>query len=57
MKRMDKPFQRKGSESNAHVGRDFEEKIQEYFTKQGLSLNSGVPAQLFVMLNIRGHYE
>jgi hypothetical protein len=42
MKRMDKPFQRKGSESNAHVGRDFEEKIQKYFTKQGLSLNSGV---------------
>jgi len=39
---MDKPFQRKGSESNAHVGRDFEDKIQEYFAKQGLLLNSGI---------------
>jgi hypothetical protein len=42
MKRMDKPFQRKGSESNAHVGRDFKEKIQRYFEKQGLSLSYGV---------------
>ena len=39
---MDKPFQRKGSESNPHVGRDFEDKIREYFAKQGLPLNSGV---------------
>jgi hypothetical protein len=39
---MDKPFQRKGSESNAHVGRDFEHKMQTYFEKQGLSLSYGV---------------
>jgi len=39
---MDKPFQRKGSESNAHVGRDFEEKIREYFVQQGLPLNSNI---------------
>jgi len=43
---MDKPFQRKGSESNAHVGRDFEEKIQRYFEKQGLSLASGISVQI-----------
>jgi hypothetical protein len=42
MRRMDKPFQRKGFESNAHVGRDFEGKIQDYFAKQGLLLNSGI---------------
>lgn len=39
---MDKPFQRKGSESNSHVGRDFEKKIREYFVKQNLPLDSGV---------------
>ncbi len=35
---MDKPFQRKGAKSNAHVGRDFEVKIQDFFARQGLSL-------------------
>ncbi|MDX9821189.1 MAG: hypothetical protein RBT20_04595 [Syntrophales bacterium] len=39
---MDKPFQRKGAESNAHVGRDFEKKIQKYFEMQGLALSYGV---------------
>lgn len=45
---MDKPFQRKGSESNAHVGRDFEEKIQIYFGEQGLSLSYGVTVPIGV---------
>ncbi|SPD72151.1 conserved hypothetical protein [uncultured Desulfobacterium sp.] len=45
---MDKPFQRKGSESNAHVGRDFEAKIQTYFEKQGLSLSYGVTVPIGV---------
>lgn len=39
---MDKPFQRKGSKSNAHVGRDFEKKVQEHFSKQNLPLIAGV---------------
>jgi len=39
---MDKPFQRKGSRSNAHVGRDFEKKLQEYFSKQKLPLFDSV---------------
>ncbi len=39
---MDKPFQRKGSESNAHVGRDFESKIQNYFAQKNLHLTAGI---------------
>lgn len=37
---MDKPFQRKGSESNAHVGREIESWAQAFFATQGL-LNNG----------------
>jgi len=36
---MDKPFQRKGSVSNTHVGNDFEAKAQAFFTGQGLALS------------------
>jgi len=39
---MDKPFQRKGAKSNAHVGRDFEASIQDFFARQGLSLTPSV---------------
>ena len=35
---MDKPFQRKGSESNAHVGREFESWVKAYLETQGLVL-------------------
>ncbi len=35
---MDRPFQRKGARSNAHVGRDFEAKAREFFARQGLKL-------------------
>lgn len=35
---MDRPFQRKGARSNAHVGRDFEAKAREVFAQQGLNL-------------------
>lgn len=35
---MNKPFQRKGAKSNAHVGREFERVAQNFFTKQGMSL-------------------
>jgi len=34
----DKPFQRIGSVSNAHVGRDFEAVAQEYFHNEGFDL-------------------
>lgn len=39
---MDKPFQRKGSKSNAHVGRDFEAKAQDFFAQRGLLLTANV---------------
>jgi len=42
MATMNKPFQRKDSESNAHVGRDFEKRIQEYFKNRGVPLKLGV---------------
>ena len=32
---MDKPFQRKGAISNAHVGRDFEASIQDFLLDRG----------------------
>ena len=38
---MDKPFQRVGSISNAHVGRDFEVIAQSFFLEQGLHLYPG----------------
>lgn len=39
---MDKPFQRKGSSSNAAVGKDFERKAQAFFATQGMNLHSKV---------------
>ena len=39
---MDRPFQRKGAKSNAHVGRDFELRIQDFFARRGLSLTRAV---------------
>jgi hypothetical protein len=35
---MDRPFQRVGSLSNAHVGRDFEGLVARFFAKQGVKL-------------------
>lgn len=35
-------FQRKGAISNAHVGRDFEKKVQVYFNQQGIELATGI---------------
>ncbi|RKY29008.1 MAG: hypothetical protein DRP79_01550 [Planctomycetota bacterium] len=37
---MDRPFQRKGARSNAHVGRDFGAKAKKFFARQGLNLTS-----------------
>ena len=39
---MNKPFQRKGSTSNAQVGRDFEAKAQVFLGEQGLALERNV---------------
>lgn len=39
-------FQRVGSVSNAHVGRDFESVAQEYFRQTGVVLNRSFPVQL-----------
>ena len=43
---MDKPFQRKGAESNTQVGRDFEAKAQVFFAQQGLDLTPGMAVEI-----------
>jgi len=35
---MDRKFQRKGAESNTHVGKEFEKAAQDFFALQGLPL-------------------
>lgn len=32
-------YQRRGSKSNTRIGRDFEDKIMQYFYEQGLDLD------------------
>lgn len=39
---MNKPFQRKGAKSNTHVGREFEMKARDFFSKKGLKLKRNV---------------
>lgn len=48
---MDVPNQRKGSISNAHVGKAFEARAHNYFLKQGFNLTSGI----MVKVGINGH--
>ena len=43
---MDKPFQRKGADSNTQVGRDFEAKTQAFFTGQGLHLTPDISIEI-----------
>lgn len=43
---MGKPFQRKGSKSNAQVGRDFETRAQVFFTRKGLNLTPNFDIQI-----------
>ena len=45
---MDNNFQREGSISNAHVGRDFENKIQAYFAQQNIELTKNVSVSIGV---------
>jgi hypothetical protein len=37
---MDRPFQRKGAESNAQAGREFELKVKKFFEVEGIPLTS-----------------
>ena len=39
---MNKPFQRKGAKSNAHVGKEFERATKDYFAKKGLHLQENI---------------
>lgn len=43
---MNKPYQRKGSRSNAHVGNDFEIKALDFFKSEGLMLKRNVKVQV-----------
>ena len=45
---MDKPFQRKGAESNTQVGRDFEAKARVFFAQRGLHLTPGMAVEIGV---------
>lgn len=52
----DKPFQRIGSVSNAHVGRDFERVAQEYFHNQGFDLGRSYILPLGVSGKTKNHH-
>lgn len=43
---MDKPFQRKGADSNTQVGRDFEVNAQTFFAGLGLYLTSNIMVEI-----------
>jgi len=43
---IEKPFQRVGAVSNAHVGADFEVVALEFFAKQGIELSRKFPVEL-----------
>ena len=43
---MNKPFQRKGADSNTQVGRDFEAKAQAFFAGQGLHLTRAISIKI-----------
>jgi len=43
---MNKPFQRVGSKSNAHVGKEFELSAQRFFQSTGLNLELNVKIEV-----------
>lgn len=45
---MDKPFQRIGSKSNAHVGREFEFVASKFFLSQGIDLAASLKVEVGV---------
>lgn len=53
---MDKPFQRVGSKSNAHVGHEFELAAQRFFALQGVHLQLSHPVDVGIGLTKKTHY-
>ncbi|HTH48608.1 MAG TPA: hypothetical protein VMB21_13935, partial [Candidatus Limnocylindria bacterium] len=51
----DKPHQRKGSESNAKVGADFQVLAQEYFMSTGLVLQPDFPIECGIQIKSKKH--
>jgi len=43
---MDKPFQRRGAKSNAHVGKEFERAAKDFFASQGLCLQKDISVSI-----------
>lgn len=41
-----KPFQRKGADSNTQVGRDFEHEARDFFATKGLHLTVGISIEI-----------
>ncbi len=43
---MNKPFQRKGSKSNTHVGKEFESLVKNYFSSKGVPLQKNISIEI-----------
>jgi hypothetical protein len=54
---MDKPFQRKGAESNTQVGRDFEAKAKAFFAQQGLKLTPDITIDIGINGRKPHHFD
>ncbi len=52
---MNKPHQRPGSISNAHVGADFEKVALLFFEKQGISLSRNFPLEIGLSIKKKKH--
>jgi hypothetical protein len=52
---MNKPHQRIGSKSNAHVGREFELAAQKFFNSEGLNLDFNIKISVGVNEAKKGH--
>jgi hypothetical protein len=50
-----KSFQRKGSKSNAHVGRDFEKAAKEFFAKKRIMLEEDLKLSIGISKNKKEH--
>lgn len=55
--RMDKPHQRVGSVSNAHVGSDFEKVALRFFAAQGIVLTRNFPVRLGLSTKKVHHFD
>ena len=53
---MNRPFQRIGSISNAHVGKDFELIAQSFFQQQGLLLKANHKIEIGIGAIKKGHF-